>query len=430
MSIWLPLVLFHTIAIILFVFLSLKQLLNDELEPLNIISDKNKHLLVVVITPFLLLIGVFGLQYIQSQYFNNIGYLISVKALNAYFVISLFSFIIYNIYTIKFNRENVLLFLILLFSSYLIAKMLPIASFPITAKRSDLLPILKEAGRAILSGQNPYKYYLLDNGILTQNVRFPGLMISYIPAVYFNFDLRFITLFFESFIFLILAYLIIKFKAATKIFPYELLLVLIAFFLLPYWHFRHELYEAPFWMLLTVVIFALYRNFFWMSAIVLGLLISMHQWGILFAPYLAIYQYKTTNLKKTILMIFVSSIIAITVFLLIPGFNVKDFFEHTIVFYKKVINEKAFPPLGMFFTPYFSKLNLTGLLQPIQVLLQIPLLFMAYKHGKRIEVILGILAVSLLCFLLFNPVVWTYQYLLLVYLLILGLYFKILKKVI
>lgn len=56
-------------------------------------------------------------------------------------------------------------------------------SYPVTAKRSDMLPIIEAAIRSLFKGENIYHYYLLDNQVSTQIVRFPGIVAAYIPAV-------------------------------------------------------------------------------------------------------------------------------------------------------------------------------------------------------------------------------------------------------
>jgi hypothetical protein len=76
----------------------------------------------------------------------------------------------------------------------LILKAYPLVCFPITAKRSDMLPVIREAARSMLAGENIYRNYLLDNGVWTQMVRFPGLVISYAPATLFHVDPRLVTL--------------------------------------------------------------------------------------------------------------------------------------------------------------------------------------------------------------------------------------------
>ena len=49
-----------------------------------------------------------------------------------------------------------------------------------------MLPIIGEAARSMLVGENIYRFYLLDNGVWTQMVRLPGLVMSYAPATLFT----------------------------------------------------------------------------------------------------------------------------------------------------------------------------------------------------------------------------------------------------
>ena len=111
------------------------------------------------------------------------------------------------------------LFLMGVLLSSIILKFIPLFLFPITAKRSDLLPIVEEAAKSILRGEHIYRYYLLDNNIMTQNVRLFGLVFLFLPAVIFQLDIRLTTIFFEFVMFLTIFFLspkLIGYKLAGK----------------------------------------------------------------------------------------------------------------------------------------------------------------------------------------------------------------------
>ena len=76
--------------------------------------------------------------------------------------------------------------------------------------------------------------------------------------------------------------------------------------------------------------------------------------------------------------------------------------------------------MSMYFSHWLVKVNLLKLLLPLKVMAQVPLLYLAWRYGKDTASLAGILALSLTLFLMFNPVAWTYQYLLVVFLLMLG----------
>jgi hypothetical protein len=76
-----------------------------------------------------------------------------------------------------------------------------------------------------------------------------------------------------------------------------------------------------------------------------------------------------------------------------------------------------FYSMSMYFAPVFGRFGAAALLRPIQGLLQIPLLALALKFGDRTDKLAAIMALSLTATLLFNPICWTYQYLLVLFLL-------------
>jgi hypothetical protein len=254
--------------------------------------------------------------------------------------------------------------------------------------------------------------------------------MAYLPAAITGIDLRFVTLLFEMAIFLILIFKIKSYWKKTNN-SWEIIWALTFFIFLPYWHFRHDLYETPFWFLLLITLLALHRGHLWGFTFALGGMIGTHQWGWLFAPFLLISLFRRIKGRKLAVLSCINAIAFGGVILAIGVRSYySEFYDLVFGYYNRMIQKGDFYPMSMYFTPYFSKLNLTGWLRPVQVLLQIPLLVLAYRYGNRIEAIVGVLAFSLTIMLLFNPVAWTYQYLLVVFLLIMGLYFRNIGQII
>ncbi|MBI3291866.1 MAG: transposase [Elusimicrobia bacterium] len=290
------------------------------------------------------------------------------------------------------KRVDGLLALVLIASAF-VMKGLPLSLFPITAHRSDMLPILKEGALSLLHGDNPYQYYLLDNGARTQNVRLPGLMMAYLPAAVAGVDLRWVTLAFELAIVLMVLF---HFRGAFKQgeVPWEILWAMTGFLLLPYWHYRHELYETPFWSLLLVTLFALARGRGWGFTLGVGAMVGTHQWGWLFAPFLLLSWCRMKGWKA----MGWSGLGALVVggLILAVGIrsHVREFYEHVFGFYIKRFKINELYPMSLYFAPWFIKWNLTRWLFPIQCLLQVPLLALAYRYGRRMSALAGILALS------------------------------------
>lgn len=421
-------VLVHTILLVFFICRASQILITGKGNKIILFrSQKILPVTTLKIIPVLLLITICGFHILQSHYFRNIGYRMNWNILSLFFIFSLIPVITFWYISKVRKRVSYNYFLHCILASAVILQLVPILLFPITAKRSDMLPILKSAAISLWHGENPYQYYLLDNGVMTQNVRFPGLILAYLPPAILDWDLRWITLLFELLTMLLLFKItkdVLKVASESNPACWDIPLTVTCFLLLPYFHYRHELYETPFWFFTLVTLIALYKKHF--IGFTLGLIgmMVMHQWGWLFAPFILIGFSLNCGLKKTLGSLSLALLLSGIIISLVIKFHYREFYEQTLQYYDKLALKNEFYPMSMYFSAYFAKFNITRFLRPVQVLFQIPLLYLAYRYGKRIDSLCGILALSLTFMLLFNPVAWTYQYLLVVFLLILGLCFR------
>ena len=414
-------VLVHTLALVTLVGLSTYWLLANRQ-----IQAKPHHLTPVIaygLIPVAAIIGIHTLHSLQSTYFSNVGYRSDGSILLITSLLGALPFVVYWLRVWKNKGHSAVFFLVCVLSSTLIMKSLPINLFPITAKRSDLLPILKKSSLSLYSGENPHRNYLLDNGINTPNVRFPGMILAYLPASITNNDLRLVTLIFEILIFIILI-LKIRTKSGKEKEPmsiqWHVMIPLICFMLLPYWHYRHELYEPPFWLILLLTFIAFDRGHTLGFALGLGTMGLTHHWGVLFGPFLFMGFFRKKGAKPTILALLIAFIWCAAGYILLVNGYIKDFFQQAFRTYDHFDTLMYFYPMSMYFSHLLVKFNLLKLLLPLKVMAQVPLLYLAWRYGKDTASLAGILALSLTLFLMFNPVAWTYQYLLVVFLLILG----------
>ena len=366
--------------------------------------------------------AIVGLHLLQADYFRYAGYRLEIPVMATFFFLALIPLAAYGAYAFRRKAHAPHRFLLSVLASALLIKMIPLALFPVTAQRSDMLPILREGALRLFHGENPYQYALLDNGVLTPNVRLPGLMMAYLPAAVSGVDLRWTTLFFEAATFLLLIR-ILKPHWERMDRPWDAGCALASFLLLPYWHYRHELYEAPFWFLLFLTLLALERGRLWMVALGLGTMMGTHQWGWLFAPLLLAGLSRSRGWKAAGWC--AAGALACGGVLLGMGIgsHVSEFQEHVFGTYRRILQDGLYP-MSMYLTPHVLALGLPGERLPLLWLLHIPVLALARRYGFRTDALCGILALSLTVQLLFNPVAWTYQYLLVVFLLILGLFFQ------
>jgi hypothetical protein len=300
----------------------------------------------------------------------------------------------------------------------LILKAYPLICFPITAKRSDMLPVIGEAARSMLAGENIYRTYLLDNGVWTQMVRFPGLVMSYAPATLFHVDPRLMTLAGEV-LFFVLLY---RRFGRSPLFASGAILLALS----PYWHFRHELYEAPFWVALAVLLLALERRDSVAEVAALSIVVCMHQWGVLFLPFVSLFlvRLRSRGLAVTASALAVGALIVAVA----SGGDLAAFWQQTVTYYTTTLaswaQQGAFPRTSLYLTPWIAAIGGAAAVKLASVILVTAAFAWACLRLRGLSQLVGFLALALLGLLLTNTVAWTYQYLLVGALLWIGLMLK------
>ncbi len=126
------------------------------------------------------------------------------------------------------------------------------ACFPLAAGRSDMLPLLMAAARALLAGHEPYAVYHLTPGAGVPLTYLPGLLLAYLPAAALGLDPRLWGLAWT----LAATGLIYRRAAGGGGGPGDggaaAAAWLAPFLVNPYLIYRHEAYLPPFWLLLAV----------------------------------------------------------------------------------------------------------------------------------------------------------------------------------
>jgi hypothetical protein len=335
------------------------------------------------------------LHFIQASYFARFGYRNDYSILMASIALSIL------LLAVLWEKNRFWAIL----SSAIALKLYPILAFPITAHRSDMIPILVQAAGSLLNGDNVYRCYLLDNDSWTQTVRFPGIITAYIPSVILKFDPRLILLACEILFFKMAQ---IKYGKDPWFIPG---LTLLAFS--PYWHYRHELYEIPFWVILFAVIMNCDKKRYLIHPIAFAVLISFHQWGVLFFPFIMIYLGRRTSWGYASLVAVVSSFLSVLIVAFFCKFDFSAFLLHTFKYYDGVLKSGSLSPGSLYFTPETVRImgyNMTRLLILAGEMLILTAAFFMLDSMRKL---LGFLSAALFFMLLFNAVTWTYQYLLL-----------------
>jgi hypothetical protein len=295
-------------------------------------------------------------------------------------------------------------------------KVYPLVCFPIRAARSDMLPILQEAGRALLAGENVYRSYLLDNGTWTPMVRFPGLVIAYAPATLLRVDPRLVTLCAEALFFLVVWR---RFRG-NPLFSAGLILLALS----PYWHFRHELYEAPFWLVLTALLLVLERRSPPAEVAALAVVVCMHQWGVLFLPFVALFLARSRSRAYGLASAGVALGVGALLVAVVSRGDPAAFWQQTMTSYGSTLaswaRHASFPVVSLYLTPWIAALGGATAVELASAAGVAAVFAWAWLRLRRLPDLVAFLAAVLLAVLLTNTVAWTYQYLLVGTLLWLG----------
>ncbi len=160
--------------------------------------------------------------------------------------------------------------------------LLSIASFPLDARRSDMLPLLMAAGRDLLAGRDPYRLYRLP-GETVFLTYLPGTVLAYLPAALLGFDPRLLSVAETA----ALAVAIVA--AARRRFRRQTAGLLGVWLLSPYLLYRHEIYTAPHWLALTLAMLLASRGRFGWAAAAFGVSMAMSQFSWVLFPFFWVY---------------------------------------------------------------------------------------------------------------------------------------------
>lgn len=318
----------------------------------------------------------------------------------------------------KGNNKLVMVALLTIFLCFWIVTLV---SFPIVAQRSDMLPVIKEAGLSFLNGKSPYQIYTLFNGQELYQLPLaylPMIWIPYLPLVFSGLDLRIL-----SILALILTAFLFE-QACRKIdFRKRLIFLSTLFLLNPYILYRHEVYTYFFLFIFALFLVFLIKDKTWPAAVLFGLSVSARQTMLILIPVLLVYLLKKYGFKKTITLALVTSaVLAITVLPFFASsptlfkYGVFDWFQRDVKFATPSALRTAFN-----FSSLFGMFQLGELLQPLQAILIIIITAHACFFLKDKKQLLAYLTFAYLVFLMFNPHLMGYMYLSLLPLLFLYL---------
>ena len=101
----------------------------------------------------------------------------------------------------------------------------------------------------------------------------------------------------------------------------------------PYWHFRHELYEAPFWLALAVVLLVLERRDSVAEVAALSIVVCMHQWGVLFLPFILLFLMRSRSRAYGLAVAGCALAVGALVVAAASAGDLAAFWQHTVAYY-------------------------------------------------------------------------------------------------
>ncbi len=313
---------------------------------------------------------------------------------------------LYLLFPVKgWRRERPLWLLPLLLLATAVPRILFILRTPLEAKYGDMLPLIQLAGERFLSGSYPYGTYELPWPLpLTF---FPGLWMSYLPAIALGLDPRWLAL---------LCTLLVVGLISWRVKDLRVQLGLLLFALLPVFSFFAANGQTPplwLWLVAFGVCFAEKR--FLLSALFLGLCLASRQTMLLLFPFAALGWWRLSGWKTLFqcgaLCAAVTGAFCLPFFLIDPEAFLLEPIRHYAELAAKYRESQSAHLLDTFgLATLLYQLDLAFLLGPLRLLIWGGALLGAWFFGKDSRSLLRWMAVCGMLFTMCTPIPWIYAY--------------------
>jgi len=288
---------------------------------------------------------------------------------------------------------------------------------PFDSKIADMLPLIESAGRTFLQGDFPYQTYYVPH--ILPLTFWPGLWMPFLPAIYFNFDLRWVGLIawvIISIILILYSIRVSKQKSSAIILitsSINILLLQISTELLAFQAYGHTF---VLWLLLLIMGIAIIEKRWLVSAILLGLVISSRQTAVIFFPILFALWYHQLGWRKAIFNAFISGIFFLILslpfflaapekFLITPIQHYKELGEYYVSLGKA---GKVFETIG--FSYLIQKYWGEVALSIISTIIVLGISIFSFVYVKTIKNLTLYMAFSIVLLTIFAPIPWRYEY--------------------
>lgn len=292
----------------------------------------------------------------------------------------------------------------------LAVQLLCLHSFPLDVRRSDMLPLLAAAGRALHLGIDPYRLYTFptETVLLTY---LPGTLLAYLPATLLHLDLRLTNLVCLTLLVLLVA------RAAVPAHSRQLTALLAIWLLSPYLVYRHEIYTPPHWLALVAALLLLHRGRLVASAVVFGLSIALSQFSWILFPFVLLHMWERRRTRHTLLYAALALLTAGILVLPFVAWSPHDFLFGVLSHWQQ--QTVSTRPVNLSF--WLATMLSPRALEPAQLLALFGMFLVSIaRHSCRsFTGLLRVLSLALAGFILLNILIWGYFFLLLELLLLL-----------
>ncbi len=278
---------------------------------------------------------------------------------------------------------------------------------------SDMLPLVKSGLLAFLDGENPYRAHIITMPFATYPLTMtylPVTWMSYLPALLLKIDLRWTNVGAD----IVSAWALwFGMRKPVRNGSYIGALLLGLWCLNPYFSSRMDAEISIFCMVLSLFLYAMATQRFWMLGVITGIMLATVQLALIVVPFAFVYLLIQTGIKRAA---GVSTLaLAIASVLIVPfyGENMlhgvllhwQHLYDFDLVWARNTI-------ANLNYAVFFYGLSAQKLLAPIQMLICLAMFWLFVKQRDfTLGTTLRFSAITLLLFLQFNLVVWTYLFL-------------------
>lgn len=178
-----------------------------------------------------------------------------------------------------------------------------IKQLPIEPRYADMLPLIRAACEKLTNGENPYGFVYPMPWVLPMTY-WPGLWLPYWVPHVLSVDLRWVHLVVIACVSPLFCWFLKgSGKHNSPLAPAAPIAAFSALFLFLFSSesiiFANIGHTPPLWMWVSLLAFAVIQKRFWMSAIMLGILLASRQTAVVYAPLVAIYWFRASASWRT-----------------------------------------------------------------------------------------------------------------------------------